>query len=236
MDFERFSVLTFDCYGTLIDWEHGIANALRPVLESHGVRQSDDEILERFGAVESAVQQGEFLSYAEVLRRVMDRIAERLGFQLGPGERDALVASMGRWPAFADVPLALRRLKARYRLVVVSNVDDALFARTAPNLGVEMDDVVTAEQVRSYKPAPAHWERMLERTGAARDEVLHVAQSLFHDIAPAKALGFATVWVNRRAGRSGSGATPPSTIRPDLEVPDLASLVRLVEAGRDRAR
>ena len=234
MDFDRFDVLTFDCYGTLIDWEYGIVAALRPVLEAHGLRRTDDEILELFGAIESAVQQGEFLAYAEVLRRVMDRIAERLDVRLGPGERDALVDSIGDWPAFADVPLALRRLRDRYRLVVVSNVDDDLFARTAPNLGVDMDAVITAQQVRSYKPAAAHWERMLERTGAPKDRVLHVAQSLFHDIAPAKALGFATVWVNRRAGRAGGGATPPSEARPDLEVPDLATLVRLIEASRPR--
>ncbi len=229
MDFDRFDTLTFDCYGTLIDWESGILAALRPVLETHGVTASDDEILERYGAAESAVQGGAFLPYADVLRRVMDRIAEQAGIALAAGERDALVDSVGRWPAFPDTPDALAALKRKYRLVVVSNIDDDLFARTAPNLGVEMDDVITALQVRSYKPAPAHFERMLERTGAAKEKVLHVAQSLFHDIAPARALGFATVWVNRRAGKGGGGATPRADARPDLEVPDLATLVRLVE-------
>jgi len=229
MDFERFEILTFDCYGTLIDWEAGILAALRPVLDRHGVTMGDDAILERYGAAESAVQGGDFLPYADVLRHVMDRLAEQSGITLVAGERDALVDSIGRWPAFPDTAGALRALKKRYRLVVVSNIDDDLFARTAPNLGVEMDDVITALQVRSYKPAPAHFERILERTGARKDGVLHVAQSLFHDIAPARALGFATVWVNRRAGRAGGGATPRAEARPDLEVPDLASLVRLVE-------
>lgn len=229
MDFDRFEILTFDCYGTLIDWESGILAALRPVLETHGVTMGDDEILERYGEAESAVQGGAFLPYADVLRRVMDRIAAQAGITLAAGERDALVDSIGRWPAFPDTPGALAALKTKYRLVVVSNIDDDLFAKTAPNLGVEMDDVITALQVRSYKPAPAHFERMLERTGAAKAEVLHVAQSLFHDIAPARALGFATVWVNRRAGRDGGGATPRAEARADLEVPDLATLVRLVE-------
>jgi 2-haloacid dehalogenase len=229
MDFDRFGILTFDCYGTLIDWESGILAALRPVLEKHGVRMSDDEILERHGASESAVQSGAFLPYAEVLRRVMDRLGEQAAITLEAGEREALVDSIGRWPAFPDTQAALAALKRRYRLVVVSNVDDDLFARTAPSLGVEMDDVITALQVRSYKPAPAHFERMLERTGARKERVLHVAQSLFHDIAPARALGFATVWVNRRAGKAGGGATPPADVRPDLEVPDLATLVRQIE-------
>jgi len=229
LDFDRFDTLTFDCYGTLIDWESGILGALRPVLERHGVRMGDDGILERYGATESAVQAGAFLPYAEVLRRVMDGIAGQAGIELDAGERDALVDSIGDWPAFPDTADALAALKAKYRLVVVSNIDDDLFARTAPSLGVEMDDVVTALQVGSYKPEPGHFLRMLERTGAVKDAVLHVAQSLFHDIAPARALGFATVWVNRRAGKAGGGATPSTDARPDLEVPDLATLVRLVE-------
>jgi 2-haloacid dehalogenase len=200
------------------------------VLEKHGARMADDEILERYGATESAVQAGAFMPYADVLRRVMEGIAEQAGIAIDGGERDALVDSIGEWPAFPDTSGALRTLKARYRLVVVSNIDDDLFAQTAPNLGVEMDDVVTALQVGSYKPAPAHFERMLERTGATKGRVLHVAQSLFHDIAPARAFGLATVWVNRRAGKGGGGATPPADARGDLEVPDLATLVRLIEA------
>ena len=227
LDLQRFEVLTFDCYGTLIDWEAGILAALRPLLETHGVRPADEDILGLFGAIESDVQAGAFLPYAEVLRRVLERMAGRLGVALRGGERDALVESIGRWPPFPDTADALAALQGRYRLGVLSNVDDDLFARTAPHLGVEMDHVITALQVRSYKPAPAHWQRMLERTGATKDRVLHVAQSLFHDIAPARALGFGTVWVNRRAGRAGSGATPPSAVRPDLEVPDLATLARL---------
>jgi 2-haloacid dehalogenase len=229
LDFSQFTIVTFDCYGTLIDWESGITGALQPVLQSHGVRLSDEEVLELYGELEPQAQTGEFTRYAEVLRRVMDGVAARHGFELVPGERDALVESIGDWPAFPDTPDALRSLKLRYGLWVLSNIDDALLAKTAPHLGVELDGVVTAEQLRSYKPAPAHFTTLLERTGVNPHRVLHVAQSLFHDIAPAGALGISTVWVNRRGDRPGGGATPASNARPDLEVHDLATLANLIE-------
>ncbi len=229
MDFTRFEYLTFDCYGTLIDWEAGIGAALRPVLRGHGHDVSEEVALELFGSIESGIQTGEFLSYAEVLRRVMDGIGSRLGFEPDTDERNALVASIGEWPVFPDTRRSLAALAGRYRLVVLSNVDDELFDRTSPALGVSLHDVITAQQVRSYKPSPAHWHAFLARADTTVDRVLHVAQSLFHDIAPARRLGIATVWVNRRSGRPGSGATPHSDARPDLEVPDLASLLRAME-------
>jgi len=229
MNLDGFQALTFDCYGTLVDWEAGIVAALKPVVQANGTDLSDDEVLELYGEMEPRAQTGEFLPYADVLRRVMDAVADRLGFELIAGERDALVDSIGDWPVFADTPAALRSLKKRYQLWVLSNIDDSLFARTSPRLGVELDGVITAEQLRSYKPAPAHFTKLLERTGTNPHRVLHVAQSLYHDIAPASALGFATVWVNRRADRPGGGATPASAARPDLEVHDLATLVRAIE-------
>lgn len=228
MDFGTFRIMSFDCYGTLVDWETGILTALRPVLEAHGKRVSDDDVLELFGAIEPQVQSGEFLPYAEVLRRVMDGVGERSGFEPTVRERNALVDSIGDWPVFPDTASSLRELKSYYRLYILSNVDDDLFARTAPGLGVEMDGIITAQQLRSYKPAPAHFTALLERTGALPSSVVHVAQSLFHDIGTAKSLGFGTVWVNRRGDRAGAGATPLSVARPDLEVSDLASLAALV--------
>jgi 2-haloacid dehalogenase len=230
MDFTRFECLTFDCYGTLIDWESGILGALRPILGAHGIDRSDDDVLEMYGELESSAQGDEFRPYADVLRAVMDGVASRTGFQLAPGERDALVASIGSWPAFPDTRESLAALKKRYRLYVLSNIDDNLFARTAPTLATAMDGVITAQQVQSYKPDPAHFRTFLERTGVSPDRVLHIAQSLYHDIPPARDAGMSTVWVNRRAGRPGGGATPPSSATPDLEVPDLATLVRLVKA------
>lgn len=231
MDFKRFDALTFDCYGTLVDWETGILGALRPLLESHRWRGSDDEALELFGATESRVQTGAYLPYAEVLRTTVDEIARRVGFEPTPAEREALAASLRHWPAFPDTAAALQELQGRYRLAVVSNIDDDLFRLTAPHLGVAMDEVVTAQQVGSYKPNPAHFHEALERLDLPPDRVLHVAQSLFHDVAPARALGIQTVWVNRRAGREGFGATPPSDAVPNLEVPDMATLAARV-SGR----
>lgn len=229
IDFSQFTIVSFDCYGTLIDWESGITGALQPVLQSHGVRLPDDDVLELYGELEPQAQTGDFMPYAEVLRRVMDGVAERHGFELVPGERDALVDSIGDWPAFPDTADALASLERRYRLWVLSNIDDSLFARTAPHLGVELDGVITAEQLRSYKPAPAHFTRLLELARVSPHRVLHVAQSLFHDVAPARALGLSTVWVNRRGDRPGGGATPTSDARPDLEVHDLATLAGIIE-------
>ncbi len=231
MDFSRFSALTFDCYGTLIDWETGLLRALKPLLESHGWTGTDDEALELFGSTESEVQAGVYKPYGEVLRRTVDTIAARIGFTPAAEERDALRASLADWPAFADTPEALALLKRRFRLAAVSNIDDDLFELSARHLGVPMDEVVTAQQVGSYKPAPGHFHMAFERLGVPPSEILHVAQSLFHDIAPANALGLATVWVNRRAGRAGFGATPPAAARPALEVPDLITLARQVERG-----
>jgi 2-haloacid dehalogenase len=229
IDFSQFTIVSFDCYGTLIDWESGITGALQPVLQSHGVQLPDDDVLELYGELEPQAQTGDFTPYAEVLRRVMDGVAERHGFELVPGERGALVDSIGDWPAFPDTADALVSLKRRYRLWVLSNIDDSLFATTAPHLGVDLDGVITAEQLRSYKPSPAHFTRLLELARVNPHRVLHVAQSLFHDVAPARALGISTVWVNRRGDRPGGGATPSSAARPDLEVHDLATLADIIE-------
>ncbi len=229
IDFTRFAVATFDCYGTLIDWETGILNALRPLLAAHGVRPGDDEILEAYGRSESAAQRSAWSPYAEVLARTVEGVTARFGFVPDGAERGALARSIGDWPAFPDTPAALATLQRHYRLIVLSNIDDDLYARTAPALGVDMADVVTAEQLRSYKPAPAHFRDVCARTGLPPGRILHIAQSLYHDIAPARALGFTTVWVNRRKGREGTGATPPAVAQPHREVPDLETLARQVD-------
>lgn len=227
LDFNQFDYLVFDCYGTLIDWERGILDTLRPVLRQHGVERSDDELLELFGELESAAERPPYQTYRDVLTSVMDGLGERLGFTPTEDERTVLAESVGDWPTFPDTVEALRSLSRRYRLVILSNVDDDLFALSARRLEVEFADVITAQQVGSYKPDPRNFRRALERCGGSPERVLHVAQSLFHDIAPAKALGLTTVWVNRRHDRSGFGATPPAAAAPDLEVPDLRTLARL---------
>ena len=229
LDFRRFRALTFDCYGTLIDWESGILTALRALLRRRGVACDDERLLTLYAAFEAEAEAGPYAPYRDILRRVTARMAAALSFALETGDEECLAASLADWPAFPDTVAALRALGARYRLAIVSNVDDDLFAGTRPRLGVALDSVTTAQQVRSYKPGIAHFRTALSRLALPPAEVLHVAQSLFHDVAPAKSLGMTTVWVNRRAGRPGFGATPPAEARPDLEVPDLRSLVALVE-------
>jgi 2-haloacid dehalogenase len=227
IDLSRFEVLTFDCYGTLIDWEKGILGAVKPILARHGVGADDDTILETYAALEAKYEEGEFLPYRMVLRLVMTEMSLRLKFDAAPGELDCLAQSIGDWPPFPDTVDALRRLAKTYRLAVISNVDDALFALTAKRLQVGFDWVTTAEQVRAYKPSPAMFEEALRRIGGPRERVLHVAQSVYHDIVPARWLGLATVWVNRRAGKAGPGATPRVSAAPDLVVRDLAALASM---------
>ena len=229
MTWDDFEALTFDCYGTLIDWERGILGALRSLLTAHRAPDPGDEsLLELFARLESEAESGPFRRYREVLRAVAAGVGCERGFDATDAQAEAFAASVGDWPPFPDTAESLTRLAARYRLAIVSNVDDDLFAASAQRLGVAFEAVVTAEQIQSYKPAPEHFLEVLGRLGLPGDRVLHVAQSLHHDIGPATDLGLSCVWVNRRAGRSGSGATRPAEATPDVEVPDLATLVRLM--------
>ncbi|MGQ0720955.1 MAG: haloacid dehalogenase type II [Candidatus Eiseniibacteriota bacterium] len=223
--FDRLEVVSFDCYGTLIDYESGILGALRPFLARHGVRLADDAILEAYARLESEAQRGLFAPYRHVLGRVMRGFAREHGFRLEPDDWSLLAESLPAWLPFEDTVEALRRLARRYRLAVISNVDDDLFECTRRRLpGVEFDWVITAETAQSYKPSHRNFEVAERKMGIPRGRWLHVAQSLYHDIAPAKRMGLATVWVNRRRGRSGFGATPPAAAAPDLEVFDLGEL------------
>jgi 2-haloacid dehalogenase len=231
LDFRRFDVITFDCYGTLIDWESGILEALRSFRTANGLRVTDDALLEAYASLEATLEEGDYIRYRDVLRGVMRGLAMRFAVPVDQVDTEALVASLPHWQPFPDTVDALKRMKQRCKLAVVSNTDDDLFAETARVLEVPFDWVITAEQVRAYKPSPQNFERALEVMGIAKERVLHAAQSRFHDVAPAKALGLATVWVNRRHGKAGEGATARSQARPDLEVPDLKTLADRVEAG-----
>ena len=224
LNFDDFEALTFDCYGTLIDWEAGLWDALRPVVASRGIEIGRDELLELYGELEAEAERGEYREYRTVLRAVLQGIGKRLGFAPSADELGRFSESVKDWPAFPDSAAALRALKSRYKLAVTSNIDDDLFESSARRLGVEFDWVVTARQARSYKPSLNNFRLAFERMGLPARKILHVAQSLYHDIAPAKSLGLSTVWVNRRRGREGFGATPPADARPDLEVPDLRTL------------
>jgi 2-haloacid dehalogenase len=230
IDFDAFDALTFDCYGTLIDWEAGILAALRPVLETHGVTIDDEALLERYARHEAQLEAGPYLRYADVLAGCLRKLGGELGFAPTDAETEAFGRSVADWPAFPDSPDALAALKRRFKLGVITNCDDDLFAPSNRRLGVEFDWIVTAEQARGYKPRTENFEFAFERIDVPRERILHVAQSLFHDHVPAKALGMTTVWIDRRQGRGGGGATPPADAVPDLTVPDLRGFARLASA------
>ena len=231
LDFDAFDVLTFDCYGTLIDWERGLLEALRSPLAAHGIADTDDRLLESFARHEAELEGGHYRPYREVLGGVLDALLAERGATARADERQAFGGSVMDWPAFPDSAAALARLHERFSLGVITNCDDDLFAASEEKLGLTFDWVVTAQQTRRYKPNPRGFELMFERVGLPTSRILHVAQSLFHDHVPAKRLGLSTVWVDRRAGRPGSGATPPAEATPDLVVPDMATLAALAVPG-----
>jgi 2-haloacid dehalogenase len=224
LDFDAFDVLTFDCYGTLIDWEAGLLRALRQPLAAHGVSADDQRLLEAFARHEAAIEAGAYRPYREVLGEVLAGIVGELGAEASAEECAAFGGSVADWPTFADSAAALARLHERFRLGVITNCDDDLFAASERRLGLAFDWVVTAQQAKRYKPNPRGFELMFERVGLPPSRILHVAQSLFHDHVPAKRLGLSTVWVDRRGARPGFGATPSAQATPDLVVPDMASL------------
>jgi 2-haloacid dehalogenase len=230
LDFSRFQVLTFDCYGTLIDWETGIFSALRPILSAHGKTLSDSVLLESYSELEVQAEQGDFRSYREVLQTVVRGFGQRLGFIPTDAEIRSLPESLSRWQPFPDTVAALRRLKSRYKLAILSNVDDDLFAFTAPKLGVAFDHVVTAGQAKAYKPSLKLFHLAQERMNVTPGQWLHVGQSIHHDVLPAQSLGLATVWVNRPSPRKGAGAAKAAEGKPDLEVPNLKTLADLALA------
>ena len=227
-DASSFDVLTFDCYGTIIDWETGLLRTLKPILDAHSVSISDEHLLEKYGQFEAELQAGTYRRYADILASALAAFGREHGFE--PSERELLdfSRSVQHWPPFADSAAALRALQTKFRLVVLSNIDDDLFEFSRAQLqGVRFDRVFTAQQIGSYKPSTRNFHYMLERVGVRRERVLHVAQGLFHDIAPTHALGIRNVWVNRRKDKVGSGATLASDTVPDYEVPDLRSLAQV---------
>jgi 2-haloacid dehalogenase len=219
--------LTFDCYGTLIDWENGILNALRPLLLAHDIQLSDNNILEQYAEIESALETGEYRPYRQILEAVVQQFGERFNFAPTTAEITALPDSIQNWLPIPDTVAALQRLHQKYKLVILSNIDDALFAGSAKHLQVPFDDVITAEQIGSYKPAITNFKTMMQRVGVPQDQILHVAQSIHHDIQPASSLGLSTVWVNRRHSQDGSGATPIAKAEADLTVPNLQTLAEM---------
>ena len=230
LDFSRFEVLSFDCYGTLIDWDTGIFAVLKPILAAHGKSVPDAKLLELYGDLEAEAESGEYRPYHEVLRSVVRNLGKQLSFTPTVDEVDSLPLSVPRWRPWPDSVAALEKLRTRYRLAIISNTDDFLFESTRPQLPVDFETVTTAQQARCYKPGVEIFRKTFERLAVAPARILHVGQSLYHDVLPAQSLGLATVWVNRPSPRAGVGAVKPASGKPDLEVPDLATLAALATA------
>ena len=226
LDYGAFDALTFDCYGTLIDWEAGIMAALRAVLPAEMGDTDDEALLVEYANAEATLEAGGYRRYREIAGEAMAAVARAHGAAPTPDDVARLGGSVVDWPAFPDSHDALARLKTRFRLGVLTNCDDDLFAASAARLGVDFDWVVTAQQVGSYKPDERNFAALIARLGAdgvPQPRILHVAQSLFHDHAPAQRLGLRTVWIDRRKGRAGAGATPPAAARPDATFPSMAA-------------
>ncbi len=226
LTFRSFQAITFDCYGTLIDWESGILKVLRPLLFEHGKPTPDQEILALFAELEPAIQSAAYSPYRFVLEEIVRAVGQRFGFSVSTDEARSLAASLKNWMPFPDTVPALRALKSKYRLGIISNIDDDLFSETAHHLPIAFDWVITAEQARAYKPARAIFELALKKVGLAPKKLLHAGQSVFHDVIPAKQMGISTVLVRRR----GPGAVKPAAAQPDLEVPDLKTLAEMALA------
>ena len=226
LDFSRFEILTFDCYGTLINWEEGILGCLHRILAAHRTSEDADDatILKLYGDFEASAEQAEYRPYRDVLQSVVRQFGERFGFVPTNEEVRSLPESLRNWKPWPDTVLALKMLHTRFRLVVISNVDDDLFATTEPQLGVKFDQVITAQQAGAYKPSSKIFELALSRIGVPAKRILHVGQSIYHDVIPAQALGLATIWVNRPSPRAGVGAVKSAEGKPDLEVSSLAEL------------
>ncbi len=223
---DDYEWLSFDCYGTLIDWERGICNTVSEVLDAHGLHKEDAEILELFAEVEPRVQNSSgFMEYRSVLHCVMEVMGREFSLDLSEAEKGCLAESLPNWPVFEEVSGALEELKSRHKLAIISNIDDDLFASTARALGVDFDVVVTAQRARSYKPNLRNFQIARKLMGVDTSKWLHVAESLYHDIAPANQLGIASVWVDR-PGRGGG--TRISDAIPDVVVPDLAALAKIM--------
>ena len=221
---EHFDVVTFDCYGTLIDWELGIGSAFEHAAGERGREAHRATVLADYAEFEPQIQAERYRPYREVLALAAERVARRLGWDAEEGSGTFLAESLGSWRPFPDTNAALERLaKSGLELGILSNVDDDLLEQTRRHFPVSFSCIVTAAQVGSYKPAEGHFREARRRIGKRR--WLHAAQSYFHDVVPARRLGIPVAWVNRK------GEKPSGDARPDYEVPDLAALADLVAGG-----
>jgi 2-haloalkanoic acid dehalogenase type II len=214
-----YDVVTFDCYGTLIDWEAGITRAFTAAAARDGRHVDPAAVLHAYLAIERVVEHETYRSYRDILTESARRVGARLGWTLDAAAAEFLPRSLGDWPPFPDTNPALERLAAAgYRLGILSNVDDDLLAATRKRLTVPFEIIVTAQQVQSYKPAPRHWEEARHRIGDAR--WLHAAQSYYHDVTAARRLGIPIAWINRHGEPVGSAGPPDRSLRNLADLAD----------------
>lgn len=223
MDFSEVQLITFDCYGTLIDWETGILAAFRVLLPDHE-HIRDEQLLEMYGEIEVQLEAGPYLSYRTVLVRTAKEMGRRLQVEFSEDACQRFAESLTQWPPFPDTVESLKKLAKHYQLGIISNTDDDLFSASHKLLQAPFGMIVTAQQVKSYKPSLKNFEEAVRRAGIPKTNILHVAQSIYHDIVPANSLGLKNVWVNRRFGKHGPGATVAANAKPGLEVRSLAEL------------
>jgi len=237
MELTDFEALSFDCYGTLIDWEAGIAAVLRGWAARRGLQLDDEQLLLAYSTHEAAAElEHPAAPYPDILARSMRGLGAELGAEVTDDDAHALAISVPDWPAFPDSHDALTRLGKRYRLIILSNIDRDSFAASNRRLGVDFTSVITAQDVGSYKPSPRNFDALLaerDRLGIGEGRLLHVAQSLFHDHVPARQAGLPTVWINRRHDRPGWGATPAPAagVRPDWTFPSMLAFADAAEAS-----
>ena len=233
MKLTDFKVLTFDCYGTLIDWETGLYDSLRPLLGRLRTARSRNAVLEAFGRHELAQErETPEMIYSDLLAEVHRRLAREWGLTASETEHRRFGESVPDWPAFADSRPSLEYLRQHYQLVILSNVDRVSFAGSRVKLGVQFDAVITAQDVGSYKPDPRNFRYLIDHLagrGIAREQILHTAESLLHDHAPANAHGLASAWIHRRYNQEGSGATVAPDHMPKFNF-RFSSLEEMVKA------
>jgi 2-haloacid dehalogenase len=219
MVFRNKKYITFDCYGTLIDWEGGIRNAVKKIADKNGFNINLDEISDKYIKVELEVEKEQYRKYHEVLALASKRLLKEEGVAISDDEALEFSNSIYSWQPFPETHNSLAALKQKgYKLIILSNIDNAIIKRSIALIGIGFDGVVTAEEVGSYKPAYGHWQEMLKRFNTQKEEVLHVAASYTHDIIPAKEQGFDAIWINR------NNEKPTREIKPDLEFNDLTPL------------
>ncbi len=223
------NALTFDCYGTLIDWETGILKALKPVLTEHAITLTEEEILSYYLEFETALQKEGFQNYKTVLREIVNCFGKQFNFTNDSQYSDCLVASLKCWQPFPDTIPVLTQLKHHFKLAIISNIDTDLFMETQSHLPDVFNETITAEQVRHYKPSLINFETALQKLKLPAHEILHVSCSHYHDVVPAKQLGFMTALINRRSAKIKPALPADNEAKADFEAPNLFALLAKLE-------